>query len=81
MEEDKIEELAIFIDTREKVIQLDSDVNAGELFGFLEKALPNGEWAKYTIETPLPDIFEDVPIIIPSPDSPEEFMNPQKGEA
>ena len=39
------------IDTTEKVIKVEEQVNFGELVKVLNKLLPKGEWKKYKLET------------------------------
>tara|TARA_X000001382_G_scaffold83970_1_gene59431 strand:- start:1335 stop:1595 length:261 start_codon:yes stop_codon:yes gene_type:complete len=42
--------MKIQIDTKEKVIRLEDKANARELFDFLAKIFPNGEWEDFDLE-------------------------------
>jgi hypothetical protein len=42
--------MKIQIDTTNKRIRLDEEVNLSEFFDFMDKILPNGEWKEFTLD-------------------------------
>lgn len=43
--------MKIQLDTVNKIIKLENEINLGELVKNLEAILPHGEWKKFTLET------------------------------